>query len=482
MNPERFGGLRIGSLKRVHIAGIAGSGLSGMARLLHSLGLQISGSEMKDSKTLQGLSDAGITCRVGHDASNIPAGTDLLVITAAIGDENPEVLGARQRGIPVLKYAQMVGLLMLEKKGIAIAGTHGKTTTTSMVASVLAAAGRDPGFMIGGEYPILGGSSRWGLGEHFVAEACEFDRSFLNFHPHFAVVTNIEEDHLDYFRSLAEIQEAFAQFVGQLAPEGHLVLNADDPHSGHLPGRTCACVGWFSLHPGLADWWAEAIEPAGGGIRFTARSAWGETVPVALRVPGIHNVKNALAAIAILRQIGLGQEEIAADLGRFTGARRRFEILLREPVTIVDDYAHHPTEIEAVLKAARETFKSRRIRLVFQPHQYSRTRRFLGRFAEVLARADETVVAKVYRARDSNEDVQLVDSETLVREIRLAGGRAESAPGFDDILEYLRENWSEGDVLICLGAGDINVLARRLTEEFASYAPESVLAAAEREI
>jgi len=454
----------ISSCRRIHIVGVAGSGLSGMARLLLSRGIVVSGSEMRDSPMLGTLRELGVHCSIGHDEANLPHGTDLVAITAAVGDDNPEVIAAKRRGIRVLKYAQLVGLLMSERKGIAVSGTHGKTTTTSMVASILAGAGLDPGFIIGGEYPGLGGGSGWGSGDFFVAEACEFDRSFLNLRPRYAIVTNIEEDHLDYFRSLADIQEAFAEFIGRLPPDGCLVTNGDDPGSSSLRARSPAPVVAFSLRPGEGDWWAEGIRPAGAGIRFRARGKGGESADVTLRVPGVHNVKNSLAAIALLRRIGLGLEEIVSGLEKFGGARRRFEILRREPVTVIDDYAHHPTEIDAVLRAARETFPGRRIRFVFQPHQHSRTRLFLAGFADVLAGADEIMVAEVFRARDSNEEVRLVNSDDLAQKVRERGGNVGGG-----------RTWSCGDVIVCLGAGNITSLARQLADEpWGVASPEAI--------
>jgi UDP-N-acetylmuramate--alanine ligase len=459
----------LGAARRIHLVGIAGSGLSGLARLLASRGFQVSGSEQAESATLEKLRGEGIRSWVGQGQETIPP-ADLMVISAAVGEDNPELAGARRRGIPVLKYSQCLGRLMAERTGIAVAGTHGKTTTTAMVAWVLRAAGRDPGFLIGGEYPGLGGSSNWGSGPFFVAEACEFDRSFLNLHPTQAIVTNVEEDHLDYFQSIEEIREAFGSFVGSLPPHGLLIANADDPHSRHLPQASPAPSAWFSLRPGAGDVWAEEIEPAGGGIRFLARSLAGERTRMCLRIPGVHNVKNALAATLLLRRLSLPLEEIGGALEDFGGVRRRFEILLREPVVVIDDYAHHPTEIDAVLRAARETFPGLRIRLIFQPHQHSRTRRFLSQFARVLAQADEAVVAEVFRARDSAEDARSVSGSILADEVGRLGGRAVSAPTFGEILEHLQATVREGEVLICLGAGDITLLARRIAEHFASPA------------
>ncbi len=474
MTGEREKEPDLSAIRRVHLVGVAGSGLSGLARLFLSAGKEVSGSESQDSPTLQKLECAGVRCAAGHGEANIAPGTELVVASAAIRDENPELVAARRDGIPVLKYARCLGGLMGRRTGIAVAGTHGKTTTTAMVASVLTDAGRDPGFLIGGEYPGLGGASRWGNGEFFVAEACEFDRSFHQLEPVHAIITNIEEDHLDYFESLEEIREAFGVFARLLPPSGTLVLNDDDPNSRHLPECLRCSAAFFSLRSRQGDWWADEIVPQGGGIRFRARSAVGESARVALKVPGVHNVKNALATIALLRRVGLSLDEIVNGMEKFTGVSRRFEILRRDPVVVIDDYAHHPTEIEAVLRAARETFVGRRIRMIFQPHQHSRTRRFLAKFAEILAAADESVVAEVFHARDPIEEVRQVNASVLASEIRRLGGRVVCAPSFPEILDHLRRTLVPGEVLLCLGAGDITLLARRLAAELAE-APSSWL-------
>ncbi len=457
----------LSTIRCVHLVGVAGSGLSGLASLFLSAGVEVSGSESQDSPTLRKLENAGVRCAVGHDGANVGPRTELVVASAAIAAENPELVAARSRGIAVLKYSQCLGALMGRRTGIGIAGTHGKTTTTAMVASALTDAGRDPGFLIGGEYPGLGGASRWGTGELFVAEACEFDRSFHRLQPVHAIVTNIEEDHLDYFMSLEEIREAFGVFARLLPPGGTLVLNRDDPNSRHLPAWLRGSAVSFSLRSREGDWWADEMAPQGGGIRFRARSGVGESARVALKVPGVHNVKNALATIALLRRLGLSLAEVVKGIETFTGVSRRFEILLRDPVVVIDDYAHHPTEIEAVLRAARETFAGRRIRMIFQPHQHSRTRRFLAKFAEILAAADESVVAEVYHARDSIEEVRQVSASVLAAEIRRLGGHVVCAPRFPEILDHLRRTLVRGEVIVCLGAGDITLLARRLAAELA---------------
>ena len=458
--------------KRVHLVGVAGTGLRGLAAILAQRGILVSGSEAEKNPSLDDLRALGVTCHVGHAAENLAPDTGLVVISAAIEAKNPEVEEAVARDLPVIKYAECVGLLLRERTGIAVAGTHGKTTTTALTAQVLQETGRDPGFIIGGDYPVLGGSARWGEGKHFLAEACEFDRSFLNFYPDFAIVTNIDADHLDYFSSLEDIQEAFAEFVGHIPADGLVVLNADDRRSATLADSASCRPSRFSLRPEGGDWWAENIRPTAGGIAFRAVSRSGESTVLRLRVPGVHNVKNSLAVLTLLREMGLPLEEIAPSLENFCGVKRRFEVLLREPGVVIDDYAHHPTEIEMVLRAARETFAGRRLRVVFQPHQYSRTYRLFDEFARSLAAADEVLVTDVFASRDTAEDISRIDSPALVNAVVRRGGRAGYCSGFDEVIEEVRETFHFGEVLLCLGAGSITQLASRLAETLANPVEE----------
>jgi len=329
-----------------------------------------------------------------------------------------------------------------------------------MVAFILSEAGLDPTFVIGGEHPGLGGSARWGLGPHFVAEACEFDRSFLNLRPKMSIVTNIEEDHLDYFESLKDIQGAFADFVSLLPEDGHLVINRDDPHSTYLSEFCRSAVATFSLRPGAADWWAEDIDAGEATTAFTmvhqdARAR------VNLRVPGTHNIQNSLAAAAVARRAGVSFERIAQELSAFTGVRRRFDVLARGRIVVVDDYAHHPTEILAVVRAARQRLPGRRLVAVFQPHQHSRLRRFQKEFADALARFDVSIVADVFSARDKEED-KSVQSDSLVRAVQAGdpGAKTVHAPRFEDVLLALRGRVADGDAVIFMGAGNITDLAK----------------------
>lgn len=464
-DPLELASLQKLELQHVHLVGVAGTGLRGLAAILTQRGLQVSGSEPTHTPVFEELVDLGVDCYPGHRRENVPPGAQLLVISAAVQDENPEVVEARERGIPVVKYARFIGALMDERQGVAIAGTHGKTTTTAMTAQALLGAGKQPGFIIGGEYPTIGGSASWGGGDYFIAEACEFDRSFLNLVPRYAIITNIEEDHLDYFKSIDDIKEAFEEFTRKIDPAGFLVMNADDRHSDFLSECAPCAVGTFSLRPLGGDWWAEDLRPLNGGHQFKAVSSTGESILVDLAVPGIHNVKNALAVIVLLRHLEVPLETVAQALEQFQGVKRRFEVLLREPAVVIDDYAHHPTEIEMVIQAARETFPGQRIKVIFQPHQYSRTYRFLWEFAETLAKADEVLVTEVFAARDSHEDILRIDSEKLVEAIRHQGGQARFSAGFEAVLQDTRQSFLRSEVLLCLGAGDITYLAAQIADQ-----------------
>jgi UDP-N-acetylmuramate--alanine ligase len=445
---------------RVHVVGVAGSGLRALVQLLHERGYKVTGSELLESPVLEKFRLRGIDCRVGHSSGNVDQGTNLVLISAAVSDSNPEVKAALDRRIPVVKYSECLGELMAEKSGIAVAGTHGKTTTTAMVSFILSEAGLDPTFVIGGEHPGLGGSARWGTGPHFVAEACEFDRSFLNLRPRMSIVTNIEEDHLDYFQSLKDIQGAFADFVSLLPEDGELILNRDDPHSAYLSEFCRSAVATFSLRPGAADWWAEEIVAGEAATELTMVHRE-ERARVSLRVPGAHNIQNALAAAAVARRAGVPLEKIAGALSAFTCVRRRFDVLARGKIVVVDDYAHHPTEVLSVLRAARQRLPARRLIAVFQPHQHSRLRRFGGAFAGALAGFDASIVTDVFSARDKDED-RSFKSDALVEALLAADPRARAihAPRFDDVLLALRAEAAAGDAVIFMGAGSITDLAR----------------------
>ena len=455
------------SARHVHFIGIGGIGVSGLARLLLARGLTVSGSDLRDGPTADSLRRAGAAVVAGHAPENIPPATDLVVASAAIPPENVELRAAQERGLRVLKYAQALGELMDDYAGIAIAGTHGKTTTTSLVAYLLSRVGFSPSFVVGAEVPQLGGSSGLGHGPYLVVEACEYDRSFLNYHPNFAVITNIEEDHLDYYRDLEDIIGAFAQFASQVQPEGRLLVNGRDARALRAAKSARAPVETFAVGA-PADWSARDLVEQGGFFSFTASHGAEGLGRFQLAIPGAHYVDDALAAVALAVMAGADVEGCRRAVADFRGARRRFERVGElAGVQVVDDYAHHPTEIRVTLRAARQSFPRARIWCVFQPHQYSRTRTLLGEFARSFDDADRVLLPDIYLARDSDEDRHAVSSADLAAAIREHGRAAQEVrylATFSEIEEVCRRELSPGDVLITMGAGDVWKLGHRFLQ------------------
>ena len=445
--------------RKIHFIGAGGCGMCGLAEFVLMEGGKVSGSDMKPGAAVDRLVRLGAKVHIGHRAGNIPARTDLVVFSAAVKPDNPEMVAARRRGIEVLKYAQFLGRLMNLRQGMAVSGTHGKSTTTAMVGFVLKEAGLDPSFVIGADVPQLGGGSRVGRGPHFVVEACEFDRSFLNFSPHAAAILNVEEDHLDYYHDLAEIREAFAEFASRVASDGLLVINGRDLARRKIARRAPCTVETFGIG-GKYDWHAENLQADQGRFAFEVYRRGTFYAEVRLALAGMHHVLNALAAMALCTWAGAPAEVVAEALGRFQGASRRMEVLGQAGgVTVVDDYAHHPTEIQATLRAARERFSPKRLWVVFQPHQHSRTRFFLKDFARALTVADKIIVPDIYFVRDSKKERQAVRSQDLVGEIHSLGAEALYIETFDSIRRYLAESLGPGDVLMTMGAGDVWRLA-----------------------
>jgi len=439
----------------IHLVGMGGSGMRALAKMLLQRGAVVSGSDSLPSAALESLASAGAEAFVGQDAENIPDPCRLVVHSAAIHQANPELIAARQRGCEVIKYSQMLGRLMRDRCGIAVAGTHGKSTTAAMVAYGLAAAGRDPSYIIGATVQQLGGPSGVGEGRHFVAEACEFDRSFLNLAPTLAAILNIEEDHLDCYDDLEAIVEAFRAFASKIPPHGLLVANGDDRRVRGViesAGRTDQTFG-------LSDacrWRGTNLTADRGRFRFDVLFGGERFCKIALQLPGLHHVYNALAATALLHHAGLSPEEIASGLGGFEGVYRRLTVKAQlGGVTVVDDYAHHPTEIQVTLQAARDFFAPRTLWCVFQPHQHSRTRFLLKDFARSFAAADRVLVPDIYFVRDSELETEHICSEDLVAQIRLNGRDALYLKDFDAIVAHLRRSLAPGDLVVTMGAGNI---------------------------
>ena len=448
-NADTFAG------RTIHLIGIGGSGMRAMAKMLLDHRAIVSGSDQADSGTIDRLRKLGAAITVGQNGENIPAGCDLVVHSAAIHDQNPELVAARQRGVEVVKYSQMLGRLMSQRTGIAVSGTHGKSTTTAMVAYVLHAAGLDPSFIVGATVGQLGGPSGAGQGKHFVAEACEFDRSFLNYRPTYAAILNIEEDHLDCYQDLAAIIEAFRAFSSQVQPDGVIIANGEDRNVAAAVRSATAEVQTFGLSENCT-WRGTNLVADRGRFRMDVTFSGKSFCQLSLTLPGLHNAYNSLAATAMLHHAGVTPEQIAAHLGNFTGTHRRMTFKgAGRGVTVVDDYAHHPTEIQVTLRAIRDFYQPRRLICVFQPHQHSRTRFLLKDFARCFGQADEVVVPDIYFVRDSVREKDYISSEDLVAQIRLGGGASLYLKTFEDINRHLRSTLTEGDLVVTMGAGNI---------------------------
>ncbi|MGN2249039.1 UDP-N-acetylmuramate--L-alanine ligase [Frateuria sp. GZRe14] len=457
------------TFRRVHFIGIGGVGMSGIAEVLHNLGYAVSGSDKANSPTAQRLAALGIDVRIGHEAAHV-GDADVVVTSSAIRQDNPELVAARAARIPVIPRAEMLGELMRFRRGVAIAGTHGKTTTTSLVASVLAEANYDPTFVIGGQLNAAGANARLGTGQYLVAEADESDGSFLLLSPVIAAVTNIDADHLEnYGGDFAQVKKAFADFLHRLPFYGLAVLCVDDEEVAKLAKDTTRRVMTYGIRATDADVRAINVRQSGFQMLFDLQlPGRAEPLPVTLNLPGQHNVLNALAAATIGWQLGVEAEAIARALENFQGVGRRFhrrgELKLEQgSALLVDDYGHHPRELAAVFAAARGGWPDRRLVVGFQPHRYSRTRDLLDDFANVLAEADVLVLTEVYPAGEA--PIAGADGRALARAVRARGKvdpvLIEHPRDFKDTLPTLLR---DGDLLLLLGAGDIGAAAVELAQ------------------
>jgi UDP-N-acetylmuramate--alanine ligase len=455
----------------IHMVGVGGCGMSALATLLLGRGARVSGSDMRPSAALARLVDAGASVTTQQRAEAVPAGVHLVVASAAVPPDHPELLEAHRRGVPTFKYAQLLGIVMAGYEGIAISGTHGKSTTTAWLTYVLRRCGLDPSFVVGATVAQLGGGSGAGSGPHFVAEACEYDRSFLNLRPRRAAILNIEEDHLDCYRDLAEIRDAFAAFAAQVPADGLVVLNAQDARCRSLAADIAAPVQTFGATE--ANWEARDLGLENGRYAFDVVHDGAVLGRVQPDLPGRHNVDNALAVIALAQACGVSWAQVQAPLVEFCGVHRRLELRGEvEGRSVLDDYAHHPTEIRATLQAARERFRPRRLWCVFQPHQHSRTRFLLQDFAQSFAQAEHVIVPDIYFVRDTQRDRELVCAEDLAREIRARGGDAVYISQFPAIVELLARETQRGDVILTMGAGNIWRVADELVQRLGGHLPE----------
>jgi UDP-N-acetylmuramate--alanine ligase len=478
-------------VKHIHFVGIGGSGMSGIAEVLLNLGYRISGSDLADNAATRRLVSLGATVVHGHDASHV-AGADCVVTSTAVRSDNPEVLAARARRTPVVPRALMLAELMKLKQGIAIAGTHGKTTTTSLVASVLAQGNLDPTFVIGGRLVSAGANARLGTGDYIVVEADESDASFLNLSPMIAVITNIDADHMEtYGHEFARLRQAFVEFTHRLPFYGAAVLCVDDPHVREIMPFVTKQVLTYGF---AADAQFRAVDVRADGtrMRFRVQRVNGvvrEPLDVVLNLPGLHNVQNALAAIAVADELGVADEAIVAGLERFDGVGRRFQNYgdaLAVPAahgggtfTMIDDYGHHPAEMAATVAAARGAFPGRRLVLAFQPHRFTRTRDLFEDFVRVLSTADAVLLAEVYAAGEP--PIVAADGRALARAVRIAG---KVEPVFvEDVAAMPAEILSavrDGDVVIAMGAGSIGTVAGQVRDAAVAAAGSTASAAARK--
>jgi len=476
------------AVKHIHFVGIGGAGMSGIAEILHNLGYAVSGTDQQASPTTRRLQSLGVAVAIGHDAAAI-AGADAVVVSTAVRDDNAEVVAARARRVPVVRRAEMLAELMRLKQGIAIAGTHGKTTTTSLVASVLAEAGVDPTFVIGGKLNSAGAHSRLGSGDYIVVEADESDASFLNLTPVLSVVTNIDADHMEtYGHDMGRLRTAFVEFLHRMPFYGAAIVCADDAGVQSILGDIGRPVVTYGLG---ADVQVRAVDVQalpGGQMRFVVQRRNGiamPDLPVTLNLPGEHNVRNALAAIAVATELELSDAPVVKALAGFSGVGRRFQRWGDLPVragvelpapgrseagdpgptfTLIDDYGHHPVEMAAVIAAARGAFPGRRLVLAFQPHRYTRTRDCFEDFVKVLGTADAVLLSDVYAAGEA--PVVAADGRALARALRVAG---KIDPLFvDDVGEMaqaITDNARDGDVVIVMGAGSIGNVPGQVVEK-----------------
>ena len=462
------------AIKHIHFVGIGGAGMSGIAEVLRNLGYLISGSDLADSATLQRLQGLGIKTHVGHAAANV-IGADAIVTSTAVQADNPEVLAARKRKIPVVPRAIMLAELMRLKQGIAIAGTHGKTTTTSLVASVLAEAGLDPTFVIGGRLNSAGANAQLGQGDYIVVEADESDASFLNLMPVMAVVTNIDADHMEtYGHDFGKLKSAFVEFLHRMPFYGTAILCIDDAAVREIVPLVQCPVTSYGVSP-EAQVRAVDIRAVGAQMHFTVQRRNGVTLPdlnVVLNLAGHHNVLNALSAIAVAVELNIADDAVLKALAEFRGVGRRFQSYgeIAVPTVhgggsfkLIEDYGHHPVEVAATLAAARGAFPGRRLVLAFQPHRYTRTRDCFEDFAKVLSRADVVLLSEVYAAGEA--PIVAADGRSLARAVRVAG---KVEPVFvDDIAampQAVLDTVRDGDIVMCMGAGSIGSVPAKLVE------------------
>ncbi|HEY5541228.1 MAG TPA: UDP-N-acetylmuramate--L-alanine ligase [Coriobacteriia bacterium] len=450
-----------------HFIGAGGAGMSGIALVLAKRGIRVTGSDLKESRYSRALEAAGVPVMIGHAAENL-GDPEVVVVSSAIPSTNPEVAAARERGIEVWPRARMLGHLAGDRKTIAVAGTHGKTTTSSMIATMLSRMDLDPTFLIGGEVDGFNANAANGTGEHYVVEADESDGSFVYLDPYIAIVTNIEADHLDHYGTLEKVEETFCDFMSRVSPGGALVVCGDQPHLVDMARSTGHRVVTYGVCD-ECDVRATVLGREGAGLRFEVLTADGHVATGVTTIPGVHMASNAVAALATAWVLGLDLQDASDALSQFTGVRRRFDLIgERAGVTVVDDYAHHPTEVRATLAAAR-TLDFKRVVVVFQPHRYSRTQALATEFGEAFGDSDLAILLDVYSAGEA--PIPGVTGKTLLEAVLRAHPRVQVAylPHRAEVVPYVKSRVRSGDVVFTMGAGDVTALGpeivRALSED-----------------
>jgi len=438
--------------KKVHFIGIGGVSMSGLAEILLEAGYKVTGSDMKSSAATDTLFNLGAVIFIGHDEKNI-GDADLVVYTAAVSDDNPELIGARKNNIPVMDRAEFLGSLMKGYKyNIAVSGTHGKTTTTSMLSHIALKAKLDPTILVGGQLDLINGNVRTGKSQYLITEACEYKASFLKFFPNVGIITNIDADHLDFYKDIDDIQNTFIKFAALIPVNGYLICCADDERMDKVISGAKCLVITYGIEKG--DFTAKNIVfNEKGCASFTSYYKGEKFLDVILNVPGRHNVLNALACIGTSFALDISKDSIFEGLKEFGGTHRRFELKgKKDGVIVIDDYAHHPTEIKATLSAAKN-YPHKRIFCVFQPHTFSRTLSLFEEFSNAFEGVDDLILADIYAARE--KDTGVVSSATLADKIREKGMKCQNLHNFEEIVSYLEANLKDGDVLFTVGAGDV---------------------------
>ena len=451
--------------RKVHFVGVGGAGMSSLARLLHGLGASVTGSDRAAGPATHDLERLGLPVAIGHAVENLPEALDLLVVTAAAPASNVEIRAARRRGVDVRKYAEVLGDVSAVKHCVAVSGTHGKTTTTGLTAFLLQESELDPTVIVGGQVAQIGGSNRHGGGPHFVVEACEYDRSFLNLRPVHALINNVEPEHMDYFKDFEDLVGAFGELAGLVDVEGLLLVNGDDPSALRTAQRALCRVETFG-EGARCEWRFHAPTRRAGRTTFTVTRGGEDFGRFSILLAGRHNVRNALGAVALATSLGASTHAVRRALARFRGADRRLErIGEADGVLVLDDYAHHPTEIAATLDAVREDWPKRRLWVVFQPHQCSRTRLLFAGFKKAFKRADRVIVTDIFSVRDSEDDRREVHANDLAEGIRRSGVSARHIGAFEDVAAWLVDRVQPGDVVLTMGAGPVDQVAHELVKQ-----------------